>query len=69
VTRTRVSTKPSFEGLIGLEREGHRFGFRRAAIFFRRHQADLGLLLAALGAEQRHQPDPFSFANPRSQQS
>ena len=38
------------EGLIGREREDHRFGFRRTAIF-RRYQADLGLLLA-LGLEQ-----------------
>jgi hypothetical protein len=36
------------EGLTRWEREAHRFGFRRAAIF-RRYQADLGLLLAALG--------------------
>jgi len=58
-------------GLIGLEREDHRFGFRRAAIF-RRHQAIKkpsrpgAASLAALGAQQRHQPDRFSFANPRS---
>jgi hypothetical protein len=35
---------------------GFHFGFRRAAIL-RRHQAELGLLLAALGAQQRHLPD------------
>ena len=35
----------SGKGHIGREREDHRFGFRRAAIF-RRHQADLGLLLS-----------------------
>jgi len=57
----------SVKGLIGREREDHRFGFRRAAIF-RRHQADLGLL-AALGAQQQHHPDRFSFAIPRSRQS
>jgi hypothetical protein len=36
------------EGLIGRERDDPRFGFRRVAIF-RRHRADLGPLLAALG--------------------
>ena len=41
------------EGLIGRAREDHCFGFRRANIF-RRYQADLGLLIAALGAQQRH---------------
>jgi len=56
------------EGLIGREREDHRFGFRRAAIF-RRHQAELELLLAALGAQQWHLPDRFSFAIPSSRQS
>ena len=56
------------EGLIGRAREDHRFGFRRANIF-RRYQADLGLLLAALGAQQRHHPQHFSFAVPRSRRS
>jgi hypothetical protein len=56
------------EGLIGREREDHRFGFRRANIF-RRYQAELGLLLAALGAQQRHHPKHFSLAIPRSRQS
>jgi len=48
------------EGLTGRAREDHRFGFRRANIF-RHYQADLGLLLAALGAQQRHHPKHFSF--------
>jgi len=56
------TTRPS-EGLIGREREDHRFGFRRATIF-RHHQAELGLLLAALGAQQRRHPKHFSFAIP-----
>jgi len=51
------------EGLIGRAREDHRFGFRRANIF-RHYKADLGLLLAALGAQQRHHPKHFSFAIP-----
>jgi len=50
-------------GLIGRAREDHRFGFRRATIF-RQYQADLGLLLAATGAQQRHDPKHFSFAIP-----
>jgi hypothetical protein len=56
------------EGLIGRAREHHRFGFRRANIF-RQYQADLGLLLAAIGAQQRHNPKHFSFAIPRSRRS
>ena len=56
------------EGLIGRAREDHRFGFRRANIF-RQYQADLGLVLAALGAQQRHHPKHFSFAIPRSRRS
>jgi hypothetical protein len=56
------------EGLIGRAREDHRFGFRRVNIF-RHYQADLGLLLAALGAQQRHHPKHFSFAIPRSRRS
>jgi hypothetical protein len=56
------------EGLIGRAREDHRFGCRRANIF-RRYQAELGLLLAALGAQQRHPPKPFSFAIPKSRRS
>jgi len=48
------------EGLIEREREDHRFGFRRAAIF-QRHQAELGLFLA-LGARQQHLQDRFFFA-------
>ena len=56
------------EGLIGRAREGHRFGFRRANIF-RQYQADLGRLLAAIGAQQRHDPKHFSFAIPRSRRS
>jgi hypothetical protein len=49
------------EGLIGREREDHRFGFRRATIF-RHHQAELGLLLAALGSSgttPSTSPSPF----------
>ena len=42
----------------------HLFGYLRASIF-RRLQADLGLLLAALGAQQRHAPAGFSFLPPR----
>ena len=49
-------------------REDHRFGFRRANIF-RQYQADLALVLAALGAQQRHDPTHFSFAIPRSRRS
>ena len=64
----KASGNVNNEGLIRREREERRFGFRRAGIF-RRHQADLGLLLAALGEQQRHQPDRFSVAFPRSQQS
>ena len=52
----------------GRAREDHRFGFRRANIF-RQYQADLGLILAALGAQQRHHPKHFSFALPRSRRS
>jgi hypothetical protein len=42
--------------------------FRRATILRRlqaHYQADLGALLAALGAQQRHHPCHFSFALPR----
>jgi hypothetical protein len=39
------------EGLIGREREDHCFSLRRVAIVLL-HQADLELLLAALGAQQ-----------------
>jgi len=53
---------------IGREREDHCFDFRRATIFWR-HQAELGFLLAALGAQQRHHPKHFSFAIPRSRRS
>jgi len=44
---------------------------KMSAIFpiFRRHQADQGLLLAALGAQQRHPQDRFSFAILRPRQS
>jgi len=35
---------------------------------FQRHQADLGLLVSAIGAQQRHRPDHFSFATPRPRQ-
>jgi hypothetical protein len=58
------------EGLIVRAREDHRFGFRRANIF-RQYQADLGLILAALGAQQRawHHPKHFFFAIPRSRRS
>ena len=56
------------EGLIGRAREDHRFGFRRANIF-RQYQADLGLLLAAICAQQQHDPKHFSFAFPRSRRS
>ena len=49
----KLARRSPNEGLTGREREDHRVGFRRATIF-RRHQADLGLLLAALGAQQRH---------------
>jgi hypothetical protein len=56
------------KGLIGRESEDHRVGFLRAAIF-RRYQANMGLLLAALGAQQRHPPQRFSFAVPRQCQS
>ena len=56
------------EGLIGRARQDHRFGYRRASIF-RRLQADLGLLLAALGAQQRHAPAGFSFLPPRPRRS
>ena len=48
------------EGLIGRERQDHHFGYLRASIF-RRLQADLGLLLAAFGAQQRDAPAGFSF--------
>ena len=54
--------------LTGREREDHSFGLSRAAIF-RGYKADLGLLLAALGAKQRHHPDYFSFVIPRSRPS
>ena len=56
------------EGLIGRARQDPRFGYRRASIF-RRLQADLGLLLAALGAQQRHAPAGFSFLPPRPRRS
>ena len=56
------------EGLIGRARQDHRFGYRRASMF-RRLQADLGLLLAALGAQQRHAPAGFSFLPPRPRRS
>jgi hypothetical protein len=36
---------------------------------FERHQAELGLLLAALGSQQRHHPEHFFFAIPRSRRS
>ena len=52
------------EGLIGRERQDHAFDDRRASIFGRR-QADLGLLLAALCAQQRQAPAHFSFAIPK----
>ena len=64
----KASANVDNEGLIGRAREDHRFGFRRANIF-RQYQADLGLLLAATGAQQRHDPKHFSFAIPRSQRS
>jgi hypothetical protein len=54
------------EGLIGRAREDQRLGFRRANIF--RHY-QLGLLLAALGAQQRHHTKHFSFVIPRSRPS
>jgi len=38
-------------------------------IYIDRYQADLGLVLAALGAQQRHHPKHFSFALPRSRRS
>jgi len=66
--RVKASGNVDHEGLSGRERDDHCFGFRRAAIF-RRYQADLRLLLAALGAQQRHHPDHFSFALPRLRQS
>ena len=67
-TAVKASGNVDNEGLIGRAREDHRFGFRRANIF-RRYQADLGLLLAALGAQQRHHPQHFSFVVPRSRRS
>jgi len=39
------------------------------ATFFRRYQAELGLLLAALGAQQRDHLQHFFFAIPRSRRS
>jgi len=33
------------------------------------YQAELGLLLAALGAQRRHHPKHFSFAIPRSRRA
>jgi hypothetical protein len=47
---SKASGNVDNEGLIGRAREDHRFGFRRANIF-RHYQADLGLLLAALGVQ------------------
>jgi len=51
------------EGLIERERVDHRFGFRRATIF-RRHQAELGLLLAALGAQHCGGTTPSTSSSP-----
>jgi hypothetical protein len=59
-------------GREGGDREHHCVGCRRASLFLR-FQADLGLLLAALGAQhpdhffgsQRHHPDHFSASPPR----
>jgi len=61
-------TPPPATSKIQINREDHCFGFRRATIF-RRHQAELGLLLAAIDAQQRHPPKHFSFAIPRSRRS
>ena len=68
ISPVKASGNVDNEGLIGRAREDHRFGFRRANIF-RQYQAELGLLLAAMGAQQRHNPKHFSFAIPRSRWS
>ena len=52
----------------GVKTLGKQYAWGRAAIF-RRHQADLGLLFATLGAQQRHYQFRFSFAIPRPRQS
>ena len=60
----RASGNVDSEGLIGREREDHRVGFRGAAIL-RRYQAELGILLAAFGAQHLHYPKHFSLLRPR----
>ena len=50
VAPSQASGNIDNEGLIGRERQDHAFDYRRASIF-RRRQADLGLLLAALRAQ------------------
>jgi hypothetical protein len=64
----KASVNVDNDGLIGRAREDQRLGFRRANIF-RQYQADLGLVLAALGAQQLHNPMHFSFAILRSRRS
>ena len=50
VATVKATSDADNEGLIGRGRQGHRFGLSRPS-------SELSLLLAALGVQQRHDPD------------
>ena len=63
VATIQASGNVDNEGLIGRAQQNHHLGYRRVSMF-RRLQADLGLLLSALGVPQRHAQASFSFLAP-----